>query len=60
MRVTTSRQRREDSSTLALSTLVTLRRRKRAIVAFARQLLIDIWKWQTGRTTPQALGWKMS
>ena len=37
-----------------------LRRRKRAIVAFARQLLIDIWKWQIGRTTPQALGWKMS
>ena len=37
-----------------------VRRRKRAIVAFARQLLIDIWKWQTGRTTPQALGWKMS
>jgi len=30
------------------------------IVAFARQLLVDIWKWKTGRTTPQALGWKMS
>jgi len=39
---------------------VHVRRRKRAIVAFARQLLIDIWKWQTGRTTPQGLGWKMS
>lgn len=36
------------------------RRRKRAIVAFARQLLVDIWKWKTGRTTPQALGWCMS
>ena len=37
-----------------------VRRRKQAIVAFARQLLVDLWKWQTGRTTPQALGWKMS
>jgi len=37
-----------------------VRRRKQAIVAFARQLLVDIWKWKTGRTTPQALGWKMS
>jgi hypothetical protein len=37
-----------------------VRRRKRVIMAFARQLLIDIWKWQIGRTTPQALGRKMS
>jgi transposase len=37
-----------------------VRRRKQAIVAFARQLLVDIWKWKTGRATPQALGWKMS
>lgn len=37
-----------------------VRRRKQAIVAFARQLLVDIWKWKTGRTTPAALGWKMS
>jgi len=36
------------------------RRRRQAIVAFARQLLIDIWKWKTGRTTPAALGWKMT
>lgn len=35
------------------------RRKKRAIVAFARQLLIDIWKWKTGRITPERLGWKM-
>jgi transposase len=35
------------------------RRRKQAIVAFARQLLIDIWKWKLGRVTPQTLGWKM-
>ena len=37
-----------------------VRRRKQAIVAFARQLLVDIWKWKTGRATPAALGWKMS
>jgi transposase len=36
------------------------RRRKQAIVAFARQLLIDIWKWKLGKVTPQTLGWKMS
>jgi transposase len=35
------------------------RRRKQAIVAFARQLLVDIWKWKTGRTTPEQLGWVM-
>jgi len=37
-----------------------LRRRKQAIVAFARQLLIDLWKWKTGKVTPQALGWQMT
>jgi transposase len=36
------------------------RRRKQAIVAFARQMLIDIWKWKTGKTTAQALGWQMT
>lgn len=35
------------------------RRRKRAIVAVARQLAVDIWKWQTGQVTPQQLGWQM-
>ncbi len=35
------------------------RRRRKAIVAFARQLLVDIWKWKTGKTTPEALGWQM-
>jgi transposase len=34
-------------------------RRKQIIVALARQLAVDIWKWQTGRTTPQALGWAL-
>jgi transposase len=37
-----------------------LRRRKQAIVAFARQLLIDLWKWKTGRATAQGLGWRMT
>jgi transposase len=36
------------------------RRRKQAIIAFARQLLIDLWKWKTGRATPEALGWTMT
>ena len=36
------------------------RRRKQLIVAFARQLLVDIWKWKTGRATPEQLGWAMT
>jgi transposase len=36
------------------------RRRKQAIVAFARQLLIDLWKWKRGQASPQALGWQMT
>jgi transposase len=36
------------------------RRRKQAIIAFARQLLIDLWKWKTGRATAEALGWSLS
>jgi transposase len=43
-----------------LNRKVHLRRRKQAIVAFARQLLIDIWKWKTGKATPESLGWQMS
>ena len=31
-------------------------RRKRAIVALARQLAIDLWRLATGQTTPEALG----
>jgi transposase len=30
--------------------------KKKAIVAVARRLLVDIWKMRTGRTSPQALG----
>lgn len=35
------------------------RLRKKAIVAFARQLFIDLWKWKTGRVTAERLGWEM-
>ena len=35
------------------------RGRKRAIVALARQLFVDLWRWQTGRVSPEQLGWKM-
>ena len=35
------------------------RARKRAIVAVARQLLVQLWRWQTGQITPQQLGWQM-
>jgi transposase len=33
------------------------RRRKQVIVAVARQLLVDLWRWRTGRVTPEQLGW---
>jgi len=36
------------------------RARKRAIVAFTRQLFIDLWRWKTGRRTPEQLGWVMT
>ena len=43
-----------------LNPKVARRRRKQAIVAFARQLLIDLWKWKTGQVSAQRLGWVMS
>ena len=36
------------------------RRRKIALVALARQLMVDLWRWQTGRLSPEQLGWVMS
>ena len=36
------------------------RKRKQAIVALARQLAVDLWRWQTGRLTPEQLGWRMA
>jgi len=34
-------------------------RRKKAVVAIARQLAVDIWRWRTGRIQPETLGWQM-
>lgn len=36
------------------------RLRKKAIVAYARQLFIDLWRWKTGRVTAEQLGWEMT
>ena len=36
------------------------RSRKKAIVAYARALFVDLWKWKTGRITAESLGWQMS
>lgn len=33
--------------------------RKKAIVAMARQLAVDLWRWRTGRVKPEDLGWEM-
>jgi len=35
------------------------RARKRAIVAVARALLVDLWRWQTERRRAEELGWVM-
>lgn len=33
--------------------------RKKAIVAIARQMAVDMWRWRTGRVKPEELGWQM-
>jgi len=33
--------------------------RKKAIVAMARQLAVDLWRWRTGKAKPADLGWVM-
>jgi transposase len=33
--------------------------KKKAIVAMARQMAVDLWRWRTGRVQPQTLGWRM-
>jgi hypothetical protein len=30
---------------------------KKTVVALARQLAIDLWRWRTGRCTLEDLGW---
>ena len=34
-------------------------KRKKAIVAMARQLAVDLWRWRTGRVQPAELGWHL-
>lgn len=31
--------------------------KKKAVIALARQLAIDLWRWRTGRCTMEQLGW---
>lgn len=33
--------------------------KKKAIVAIARQMAVDLWRWRTGRAQPAAFGWTM-
>ncbi|MGD1087807.1 MAG: transposase [Verrucomicrobiota bacterium] len=33
--------------------------RKKAIVAIARQVAVDLWRWKTNRTEPTDFGWEM-
>jgi transposase len=35
------------------------RRKKQLIVALARQLAVDLWRWQTGQVSTEQLGWVM-
>jgi transposase len=34
--------------------------RKKAVVAIARQLAVDLWRWRTGRVQAADLGWQMT
>ena len=31
--------------------------KKKTVVALARQLAVDLWRWRTGRCTLADLGW---
>ena len=31
--------------------------RKKTVIALARQLAVDLWRWRTGRCTMEELGW---
>ena len=42
--------------TLAKGALATGAARKKAIVAVARQLAVDLWRIRTGRVAPEVLG----
>jgi transposase len=43
-----------------LRTVVSKRGKKRLVVAAARRLVIDLWRWATGRASAQALGLQLS
>ena len=34
-------------------------KRKKAVVALARQLAVELWRWRTGRRSAEELGWVM-
>src|SRR5215831_7953258 len=34
--------------------------KKKMVVALARQLAIDLWRWRTGRATAAELGWTVT
>lgn len=34
--------------------------RKKVVVAIARQLAVDLWRWRTGRVQPETLGWVLA
>lgn len=42
-----------------LNPKATKQARKKAIIAVARQMFVDLWRWQTGRKSPEQLGWEM-
>jgi hypothetical protein len=33
--------------------------KKKAIVAMARQMSVDLWRWRTGRVPAETFGWTM-
>ena len=33
--------------------------KKKAIVAMARQMAVDLWRWRTGKVQPETFGWVM-
>jgi len=42
-----------------LRTMASKRAKRRLVVAVARRLAIDLWRWSTGRATAEALGLRM-
>jgi hypothetical protein len=42
-----------------LRTMASKRAKRRWVVAVARRLAIDLWRWSTGRATAEALGLRM-